>query len=904
MDQTSREPTPVSQPRRRRRLWLRLLLALLIIIIVLPLAAAATVFLTFNPNAYKGRIEAAASQALGRAVTINGPLSLQFSLVPRIAAEDVTVANLPGGTAPAMIHVARIETQIALLPLLHHRIEIGTLTLRQPSILLERLKDGTPNWVFTPNGPPGQPGAPEAGAPEPGAPEPGAAKPAAPATVQPTASGTPWQLAVQTVNIRDGVVTWQDGSGQPQSLRIATARLAAQGSQGTPLGAAPLTLSADLLWQNQPVQLSGQTGPMGAILSPAPGKGWPVALTVTAQGAKLSAQGSFADPRRMAGYHFTIAAQIPAAEALAPLLPPGLLPVSDTIPPLHQVSLAATVTDAGKGRPAFSNLSLQAGNSDLGGLLPGLQLNSLSLTAPAVDQPLSLNLLGQRHGFAFTLAGSVGPLTALLPPSPTTAPTATPAAAPAAAQPPAPLPVDLRLSAGSSDIDVQGSIADPLALHGLSLSITAEITRLDALSPLLGVALPPVPSLNATGMLRDGPMGITQGLTLSALNLTAPEGDLEGALTLDYGKRLAFTADLRSARLNLDGLLGAAGTVPPQPGASAPAAPATAQPKAPTLLIPAIPLPVGLLRAADGTVHLAFASLRAGGTEYRALVAHAQLKQGVFSLDPSSVVLPGGQILVAATIDAKPAVPQVTLAFETQALAIAPLLKALGQPPVASGLAQAFARLNAAGATTRALASDMTGAIGLASVNGTIDGRALAMLLAPAVHAAGPLPANVLSAAGNVPLHCFALRLDTVKGKAHVSALLLDTSLLQLQGQGTIDFGTEHLALALDPQIYLGEMDLTVPVDISGSLAAPKFGRVGKVVIAQNSGGNSGSGINSLLQSVLGGGKARHGVSPACAPALTLARDGQPGEAPSGAAQSGTILNRPINLFNKLLNGR
>lgn len=893
MDQTSREPTPVSKRPHRRRLWLRLLLALLIIIVVLPLAAGAAFFVSLNPNAYKGRIEAAASQALGRAVTINGPLSLQFSLVPRIAARDVTVANLPGGTAPAMIHVARIETQVALLPLLHHRIEIRTLALRQPSILLERLKDGTPNWVFTPQGKPGQPAA---------------TTPAASGAAQPSASGAAWQVAVQAVTIRDGVVLWQENNGQAKSLRITTARLAAQGAQGMPLGAAPLTVSADLLWRNQPVRLSGQTGPIGSILSPTPGKGWPVTLTLAAEGAKLSAQGSFADPRHMAGYHFTVMGQIPAAEALTPLLPPGLLPAADKIPPLHQVSLAATLTDAGKGQPAFSNLSLQAGNSDLGSLLPGLQLNSLSLAAPALDQPLSINLLGQRHGFAFTLAGSMGPLTALLAPPPgTTSPSA---------QPPVPLPVDLRLTAGSSNIDVQGSIADPQALRGLSLSITADIAKLDALSPLLGVPLPPVPSLHATGMLRDGPAGIGQGLTLSAFNLTAPEGDIEGALTLNYGKRLAFSADLRSARLDLDGLLGPARTAAPKPAAPKPAVPqpaapepataTPAQPKGPKLLIPAIPLPIGLLREVDGTVHLAFASLRAGGTEYRALVAHARLEQGVFSLDPSSVVLPGGQVLVAMTIDAKPAVPQVTFAFQTQALAVAPLLKALGLPPVASGLTQAFARLSATGATTRALAADMTGGIGIASVNGTIDGRALAMLLAPAVHAAGPLPANVLSAAGNVPLHCFALRLDAVKGKAHASALLLDTSLLQLQGQGTVDFGTESLALALTPQIYLGEMDLTVPVDISGSLAAPKFGRVGKVVISQNSGGNSGGGINSLLQSVLGQGKARHGVSSACAPALKLARDGQPGEAPAGPGdtKSNTILNRPINFFDKLLNGR
>lgn len=880
MDET---PEPIAPPplstRRRRRLWPKILVGAIVVVIVVPVAAAGAFLLSFDPNAYKGQIEAAAAQATGRDVRIAGPIALKFSLVPTITAGDVTVANLPGGSSPTMLHVATIETRIALLPLLHHAIDIEALVLRRPTILLERTKDGTPNWVFTPEPTP----IPET---------PDAAKASPPVTVD-TGHGA-WTVSLSRLDITDGTLTWHDlATGQTDSLAVRTAHLAAQPQDGEPPAAAPLSLAADTVWQGQPVRLTGSTGPVSALTGGASASAWPLDLTLSAAGASIAMKGTVADPRHMQGYHLALTGTVPALEALTPLLPPGMLPADAHLPPVHGMTLAATVSDAGQGRPSITDLSLQAQNSDLGSLVPGLALDSLSLISPALDQPVTVNLLGQRNGLAFTLSGNAGPLAALMPPSP--------------GSPPAPLPVDLMLTAAQSNLHLQGAIADPLALRGLHLALTASIARLDRLGPLFGTTLPAFASLNGKAQLADDAQGLAQGLTLTGLDLTAAQGDLEGALSVDYAKRPQVLATLRSGRLDLDGLLAVAPAAPA--AAQPPAAPAPPPADAPakpgdTRVIPDIALPLGLLHAVDGSAKLAFASLKLGGAEYRALVATATLENGVFSLAPSSVVVPGGQILAAGKIDAQSATPHVTFAMQAQNLAIAPLLQALDMPVAARGLVQLFANLTADGATTRALAASASGAAGLAAVNGSIDSHALAQLLAPAVQAAGVVPANLLSRAGNVPLYCLALRLNAAKGHAAVAAMVLDTSALLLQGKGALDFGQERLDLALTPELYIGEMDLTVPLTLGGSFADPRVGRVGKVVINQQA-GNGAQGLNGLFQSLIGGGhKAARGISPACAPALTLARNGQPGPGPATGGGDTGLLQKPMNLFHQLLNGQ
>ena len=866
MIDTPESPVPPPVPPRRRRTGRRILLAIVLIVIVLPVAAVLAAFLTFNPNDYKPQIIAAVAQATGRTVTLAGPLAVKLSWVPTLTAQDVRLGNIPGGSAPDMAQINQIETRIALLPMLQHRLEIQDLVLRHPSVLLERTADGRPNWLF-------QPPAPAA----PGSPQ--------PVTVN-TGAG-PWRVTIDSLEVVDGQFTYRDGPrGTSAMLAVPHAALAAQASGDTPPESAPLAVSVDAVWQGVPVGLSGTTGPFAHLTDPADRSSWPLDLTLSAQGASVKATGTVTDPRQVHGYALDLHGAVAALEALTPLLPPALQARHLALPPVHGITMSAHLADAADGTARATNLSLQAAGSDLGATLPGLKLDSLSIITPALDQPATVDVLGERNGLAFTVSGSLGPLNGLL-------------------QPKTPLPVDLVLTSAQSNLHMKGSIAEPWALRGLNLGVAVQVANLAALSPLAGTTLPPVASLTGTGVLADMPQGFGQGLLLTALDLTAPQGDLEGAAGIDYGGRPMVTADLRSARLDLDQLLGL--LVPPPPAAAPVApipppppavAPAAAPPK--RRVIPNLPLPVASLRAFDAKVNLAFASLRLEGLEYRALVTQVSLLQGLLSLAPSSVVVPGGEMVAAGQLDARSATPHVSFAMQAPNLAIGPLMGALQMPAAATGLVQVFANLTASGATTQALAASLSGSVGVASVNGVIDGRALAALIRPAVRAAKVIPPELFNAAGQIPLRCLALRVDAVNGVGAVNAMVLDTSALVLQGSGSVDFGQETLALALQPNLYLGETELTVPLTLGGSFADPRMGKVGSVVINERPG--AGGGINGLFQSLVGGKHRPPPVSAACAPALLLARNGQAGPAPD-AGDAG-ILGKPIDLLQQLLHGQ
>lgn len=99
-------------------------------------------------DAYKIRIEDAAGHATGRAFRIEGPLRLM--LFPRLGvrAQEVTLANVPGGHAAIMASVGGVEISVHVLPLLTGRVAIDRIVLDRPTIALEVDPDGNPNWKF------------------------------------------------------------------------------------------------------------------------------------------------------------------------------------------------------------------------------------------------------------------------------------------------------------------------------------------------------------------------------------------------------------------------------------------------------------------------------------------------------------------------------------------------------------------------------------------------------------------------------------------------------------------------------------------------------------------------------------------------------------------------------------
>ncbi|GJL91573.1 AsmA family protein [Hyphococcus sp.] len=115
------------------------------------LVAVALAVLLFLPGlipvaAFKPQIEAQASAALGRDVTIGDKLS--FRIFPRTAfqVDNLEVANAEGFDGDYLVRVEAADIGVKLIPLLSKSVEIDRFVLTRPDIRLARAKNGAVNW--------------------------------------------------------------------------------------------------------------------------------------------------------------------------------------------------------------------------------------------------------------------------------------------------------------------------------------------------------------------------------------------------------------------------------------------------------------------------------------------------------------------------------------------------------------------------------------------------------------------------------------------------------------------------------------------------------------------------------------------------------------------------------------
>ena len=135
---------------------LRTLLILLTIVLGLTVTAALLVSLLRIPidlSPYRPMIESAASKTLGRAVRVDGDITLTTSLWPYFEIQNLRIGNPPGFPAGdsgpmdmASMELARVT--VGLLPLLKRRINIREFRVTGINLNLVRTADGETNWVM------------------------------------------------------------------------------------------------------------------------------------------------------------------------------------------------------------------------------------------------------------------------------------------------------------------------------------------------------------------------------------------------------------------------------------------------------------------------------------------------------------------------------------------------------------------------------------------------------------------------------------------------------------------------------------------------------------------------------------------------------------------------------------
>jgi AsmA protein len=185
--------------------------------IVIALLAAALILLTllFNPNDYKDKISDLARAATGRELTIVDDMKL--SLFPWIGVEfgRVEFANAAGFGPQPFARIAAARVKVKLLPLLHRRIEVATVTLTGLEVSLATAADGRTNWADL-----GAHAAAQGGAPQEKTPPPAGGQ---------AALALPAALTIGGLDVRDGALHWRDDAGGTRfditGLRLASGRI-------------------------------------------------------------------------------------------------------------------------------------------------------------------------------------------------------------------------------------------------------------------------------------------------------------------------------------------------------------------------------------------------------------------------------------------------------------------------------------------------------------------------------------------------------------------------------------------------------------------------------------------------------------------------------------------------------
>ena len=261
----------------------------LVAAVVVPLAAAGGVLwaATRDLSSYQARLTDQVRKVTGRELVARVPLSIRLGREPAMVAEGITLTNAAWGTRPELARVRKLTLFLDPVSLLLGEVKIGRLVLEGADILVERNEVGDSNLEMLP--------PPDGSGPHPGENR---------SLRQRGNPAFPW---INTIEIRDSVLTLREGGGQPPIVvEVASATLKASAPNQS------LQIAAQLgAPQAATLQLTGQAGSFDGWMRGLPG-------TIDVQGAlgegRIAIKGSVASK----GTNLQIVSEGPDLAVLGP----------------------------------------------------------------------------------------------------------------------------------------------------------------------------------------------------------------------------------------------------------------------------------------------------------------------------------------------------------------------------------------------------------------------------------------------------------------------------------------------------------------------------------------------------------------------------------------------------------
>jgi uncharacterized protein involved in outer membrane biogenesis len=452
-------------------------------------------------------------------------------------------------------------------------------------------------------------------------------------------------------------------------------------------------------------------------------------------------------------------------------------------------------------------------------------------------------------------------------------------------------PIKGQLLAGTTQLEVEGTVADLTQLNGIDVQLKIAGQTLANLYPFLLLPLPASPPYRLAGHLT------LQGDRYAMRELRGLIGKTDVTGEAAYEKREPrplLTAQLHSKLLYLPDLGPLVGVTtktstdktPPTQSQTATRGRAAAAERAANgarVLPDGTPAGVGLLptgKFEGGRLQAidAKADLRVDKIEAPDFIALKQLHVGldlsdaVLRLKPFDMHLAGGEIVSRVLLDAREPTLKGSVDVEARKLRLARLIPPSPRLAPSTGTLAARARLAGTGNSIADLAGKADGEIHAVLSQGQISN----LLDAISGLNGGKIITLLMGGDKPIPVRCGAASFEVKQGLGRSKVFVIDTEETRIDGEGTIDLDKERLDLTITPQPKSpGILSLRTPVHVIGTFRDPDYS-LDKKALALRGGGAIALALLNPLAALLPLIETGPGEDTNCTRLLATARSAAP----------------------------
>jgi AsmA protein len=220
--------------------------------------------------------------------------------------------------------------------------------------------------------------------------------------------------------------------------------------------------------------------------------------------------------------------------------------------------------------------------------------------------------------------------------------------------------------------------------------------------------------------------------------------------------------------------------------------------------------------AIDLSAHIAAMAFQ--GQVWKDVRFKIALNDGHLQLSPVAVALPGGALQMSLTVDAAQDTAPLSVEMHAPGIPLALIGRYARLPGPMAGAVKVDVQLRGAGHTPHEIAASLNGPISATMTGGSMTNAAFTILTSASLDALGiHVPPQ-----GDTALNCMGLIGAFANGVGKFPTIALDTTYLQLDGKGEVDFVNETTALKLHPLAQISGSSVAVPVVIEGPFHAVK----------------------------------------------------------------------------------